>query len=59
MSITVLIHRSNNNNHDLKRKEVSVIRTIIWVLPEIIDFMQVIWVVVAQDMTVIFQNCLE
>jgi len=55
MLITVLVH--NNIITITKESGFSYKNFIMCELPEIIDFMQVIWVVVVQDMIVIFKNC--
>jgi len=59
MSMTVLVQSSNNIFTITEKSSFSYVNFIIWALPEIIDYMQVIWVVVVQGVIVISQNCLE
>jgi len=55
MSVTVLVQSSNKIIEIAKKSSFSYKNYIMWALPEIIDVMQVIWVVIVQDMPVIFQ----
>jgi len=59
MSISVLVQSSSYIIAIAKKSSFSYKNFIMSALPEIIDFMQVICMVMVQDMIVIFQNCLD